>query len=116
MSEPDSDEVVFDRAKRELRGLDQVETQYEQRILPCTVLLMQDAFYKWRDDFEDWPRKTKTRGHGSLSRGVEEWLDRRCERIPNSKLGEKERDELRRWHWGPFLIAGAGFEPATFGL
>jgi hypothetical protein len=59
LSEPDSDEVVFDRAKRELRGLDQVESQYEQRILPCTVLLTQDAFYKWRDGFEDWQRKTK---------------------------------------------------------
>lgn len=59
LSEPDSDEVVFDRAKRELRGLDQVEAQYEQRILPCTALLTQDAFYNWRDGFEDWQRKTK---------------------------------------------------------
>ena len=43
LSEPDSDEVVFDRAKRELRGLDTVEVQYEQRMLPCTVLLSQKA-------------------------------------------------------------------------
>src|ERR1017187_10360505 len=35
LSEPDSDDVVCDRAKRELRGLDSVEAQYEQRMLPC---------------------------------------------------------------------------------
>ena len=44
LGEPDSDEVVFDRAKRELRGLDTPEVQYEQRMLPCTVLLSQQAF------------------------------------------------------------------------
>lgn len=54
LSEPDSDDVVFDRTKRELRGLDSSETQYEQRILPCTVLLTQQAFYQWRDGFEEW--------------------------------------------------------------
>lgn len=59
LSEPDSDEVVFDRAKRELRGLEKVETQYEQRILPCTALLTQQAFYEWRDGFEDWLRQTE---------------------------------------------------------
>src|SRR5436309_2473567 len=32
LTEPDSDELVFDRAKRELRGLGQSETQFEQRI------------------------------------------------------------------------------------
>src|SRR4051795_6903255 len=31
LSDPDSDDVVFDRAKRELRGLDSAEAQYEQR-------------------------------------------------------------------------------------
>jgi hypothetical protein len=58
LSEPDSDDVVFDRAKRELRGLDNAESQYEQRMLPCTVLLTQQGFYKWRDGFEDWLRQT----------------------------------------------------------
>jgi len=57
LSEPDSDDVVFDRAKRELRGLDNAKSQYEQRILPCTVLLTQQGFYKWRDGFEDWLRQ-----------------------------------------------------------
>jgi hypothetical protein len=44
LSEPDSDEIVFDRARRELRGLDERETQYKQRTLPCTELLTQQAF------------------------------------------------------------------------
>src|SRR5437763_2558634 len=39
LAEPDSDEIVFDRARRELRGLETPDAQYEQRILPCTVLL-----------------------------------------------------------------------------
>jgi hypothetical protein len=56
LTEPDSDEVVFDRARRELRGLDNPELQYEQRILPCTELFTQDAFYQWRDGFDDWAR------------------------------------------------------------
>jgi len=54
LEEPDSDEIVFDRAKRELRGLAAAEAQFEQRILPCTALLSQDRFFAWRDGFEDW--------------------------------------------------------------
>jgi hypothetical protein len=54
LNEPDSDDVVFDRSLRELRGLDTPEEQFAQRKLPCTVLLNQDAFYSWRDDYEDW--------------------------------------------------------------
>jgi hypothetical protein len=56
LAEADSDEIVFDRARRELRGLDNRETQYEQRILPCTELLTAQAFYGWRDGFDDWAR------------------------------------------------------------
>lgn len=54
LSEPDTDDVVFDRARRELRGLDTPEGQYQERILPCTALLTQQGFYAWRDGFEDW--------------------------------------------------------------
>jgi hypothetical protein len=72
LDEPDSDEVVFDRAKRELRGLDKVETQYEQRMLPCTVLLTQQSFYQWRDGFEDWLRQTAA---DDLERYRAEWRD-----------------------------------------
>lgn len=72
LSEPDSDEVVFDRAKRELRGLDTAEVQYEQRMLPCTVLLSQQAFYRWRDGYEDWLR---TNHLDQLERYRSEWRD-----------------------------------------
>jgi hypothetical protein len=54
LEDPDNDEIVFDRAKRELRGLDTRETQYEQHILPCAELLRAEVFYEWRDGFEDW--------------------------------------------------------------
>lgn len=56
LNESDSDAVVFDRAKRELRDLLKPATQFDQRILPCTQLLSQEAFYKWRDSYEDWAR------------------------------------------------------------
>jgi hypothetical protein len=72
LSEPDSDDVVFDRAKRELRGLDSVETQYEQRMLPCTVLLSQHSFFQWRDGFEDWLRRTTPDG---LDKYRAEWRE-----------------------------------------
>jgi Protein of unknown function DUF262 len=72
LSEPDSDEIVFDRARRELRGLDTAETQYTQRTLPCTALLTQRAFYEWRDGFEDWLRSTAP---DLLSRYRSEWRD-----------------------------------------
>jgi hypothetical protein len=58
VSAPDDDEVVFDRARRELRGLENREIQFERRILPCTALVSQLNFYTWRDGFEDWLRKT----------------------------------------------------------
>lgn len=56
LDDPDSDSIVFDRAKRELGGLDARTTQFEQRVLPCTELLSADKFYKWRDEYEDWLR------------------------------------------------------------
>jgi len=55
--DPDNDEIVFSRTKRDLRDLDKAEVQYEQRILPCTALLGTHAFYSWRDGFEDWLRE-----------------------------------------------------------
>ncbi|HEY2631901.1 MAG TPA: DUF262 domain-containing protein [Solirubrobacteraceae bacterium] len=57
LQEPDSDEVVFDRSKRELRGLDNIEVQYAQRTLPCTALLTERAFSEWVYGFEDWLRE-----------------------------------------------------------
>ena len=72
LSEPDSDEIVFDRAKRELRGLLSAEAQYEQRKLPCTALLSQQRFYQWRDGFEDWVRQNVP---DQLDRYRSQWRD-----------------------------------------
>ena len=72
LADPEDDEIVFDRARRELRGLDSVETQYEQRILPCTALLTQQRFFRWRDGFEDWVHATSP---GALERYRAEWRD-----------------------------------------
>jgi hypothetical protein len=72
LTEPDSDEVVFDRARRELRGLDTPDIQYEQRMLPCTVLLSQQAFYRWRDGYEDWLRINHA---NQVDRYRSEWRD-----------------------------------------
>ncbi|HEY7953378.1 MAG TPA: DUF262 domain-containing protein, partial [Solirubrobacteraceae bacterium] len=72
LTEPDNDDVVFDRTRRELRGLDSDETQYEQRILPCTALLAQATFFSWRDGFEDWLRQTDP---AKLDQYRSEWRD-----------------------------------------
>lgn len=58
LNESDSDQIVFERAKRELRGLDTAEVQFAERVLPCTELLSQQRFYAWRDKFEDWLAST----------------------------------------------------------
>ena len=72
LADPEDDEIVFDRARRELRGLDSVETQYEQRILPCTALLTRQRSFRWRDGFEDWVHATSP---GALERYRAEWRD-----------------------------------------
>jgi hypothetical protein len=72
LSEPDSDEIIFDRAKRELRGLGAPDAQYEQRILPCTALLTQQSFFAWRDGFEDW---LGSNAPDQLGRYRSEWRD-----------------------------------------
>lgn len=72
LTEPDSDDVVFDRAKRELRGLDTAEGQYEQRMLPCPVLLTQQGFLQWLHGFEDWLRSNHP---DQLDRYRDEWRD-----------------------------------------
>jgi hypothetical protein len=70
--DPDSDQIVFDRAKRELRGLDDPEIQFAERVLPCTALLSQQRFYAWRDKFEDWLNKNAPQ---DVDRYRNEWRD-----------------------------------------
>lgn len=72
LSEPDSDDIIFDRMRRDLRGLNLSETQYEQRVLPCTALLTQQRFFAWRDGFEDWLRLNTP---DSLAQYRSEWRD-----------------------------------------
>ena len=72
LSEPDSDNVVSDRARRELRGLDTAQLQYQQRMLPCTALFSQQAFYRWRDGYEDWLR---TNHPDQVERYRSDWRD-----------------------------------------
>ena len=59
-NEPDNDEIVFDRSKRELDGLDQEKVQYARHILPCTRLLKMKDFLAWRDGLEDSLRDQDT--------------------------------------------------------
>ena len=54
MSKPSDDEIVFDRSSKDLNGLENPETQYAQRLLPCTRLLTSDGFLQWRDGLDDW--------------------------------------------------------------
>jgi len=93
LEEPDSDDIVFDRAKRELRGLDTREVQYEQRILPCTELLRPQLFYAWRDGFEDWLRANDG---SQLDRYRSEWRDRWTEAVTNFQTFEVPLVELPR--------------------
>jgi hypothetical protein len=93
LDEPDSDEVVFDRSKRELRGLDNIETQYMQRMLPCTVLLTQQAFYQWRDGFEDWLRANAS---AELDRYRSEWRDGWTKAVTDFQTFEVPLVELPR--------------------
>jgi len=55
-SNPDDDDIVLERSVRDVGDWNTPEAQFAQRILPCTVLLEPDGFYKWRDKFEDWLR------------------------------------------------------------
>lgn len=54
--EPDNDDIVIEKSKRDIGDLNSSEEQYKRHLLPCTVLLRPADFYKWRDGFEDWVR------------------------------------------------------------
>jgi len=54
--DPDHDDIVIERSKRDVADLHSPTAQYQRHLLPCTVLLRPTDFYKWRDGFEDWVR------------------------------------------------------------
>jgi hypothetical protein len=59
----ENDEIVFDRMKRELDGLDMEEVQYQRSILPCTRLLTAGASLKWLYGIDDWLREHEPDSH-----------------------------------------------------
>ena len=56
LSDPTNDEIVFDRSPKDLNGLENTETQYAQRILPCTELFSPGGFINWIFGIDDWLR------------------------------------------------------------
>ncbi|HEY3319913.1 MAG TPA: DUF262 domain-containing protein [Planctomycetota bacterium] len=73
MSDIDDDDFVFSRTQRELAGLDEPKNQYRQQMLPCTVLLRDGNFLKWRDGLDDWLKDNDPEEHNRF-RG--EWRDK----------------------------------------
>jgi hypothetical protein len=72
LTDPDNDEIVFDLAKNELDGLDDIKVQYRQRVLPCTTLMTSKAFMKWKNGLDDWLKDNEPENH---VRYREEWRD-----------------------------------------
>jgi hypothetical protein len=74
VNEPDNDEIVFDRSKRELDGLDQDRVQYSRHILPCTRLIKMKDFLTWRDGLEDSLRDQDTANYKEFrAKWRDEW-------------------------------------------
>lgn len=63
LSQPEDDEIVFDRAEGELDGLESTRKQYVDRILPCTSLLRPADFRKWQNGLDDWLLANDREGH-----------------------------------------------------
>jgi hypothetical protein len=93
LAEPDNDDVVFDRARRELRGLDSRDTQYAERILPCTELLTPQGFLNWRDGFDDWARDQGAELHDQYR---SEWRDPWTKAVTSFQTFEAPLVELPR--------------------
>ena len=55
-TDPDNDDIIIERSKRDVDDLHTPAAQFQRHLLPCTVLLRPADFYKWRDGFEDWLR------------------------------------------------------------
>jgi len=72
IEDPDSDEIIFDRSKRELDDLDRAEIQFSRRVLPCTRLMRSLDFLEWRDGLDDWLRENEPANH---QRFRKEWRD-----------------------------------------
>jgi len=70
MSDPEDDEIVFDRTKKDLDGLDRPEVQFQRRVLPCTRLMRSEDFLEWRDGIDDWLKDNEPENYTTFR---EEW-------------------------------------------
>jgi hypothetical protein len=93
LHEPDNDEIVFDRSRRELDGLNKVENQWERKVLPCTRLLRPESFLEWRDGLDDWLRDFDLDGHKQFR---SEWRGRWTEIVNGFQNFEVPLVELPR--------------------
>ncbi len=60
---PDDNSIVFERSEKELDGLDQINKQYDQYILPCTRLTDLSNFMSWSHGLEKWLQENNQTGH-----------------------------------------------------
>lgn len=70
MNDPDDDDIVLERALRDLEGLLEEDTQFTRRTVPCTVLLNPTDFYEWLYKFEGWVEKHELH---NLAQFKKEW-------------------------------------------
>lgn len=93
ISDPDHDEIVFDRAKRELDGLDSLSIQFERRVLPCTELLRPETFLQWRDGLDDWLQEQRPQEHEVFRR---EWRGKWTKAVSDFQTFEASVIEIPR--------------------
>jgi hypothetical protein len=93
LEDPYEDEIIFDRAKRELDGLDKADVQYASRILPCTALLTSKAFLAWRDGLDDWLRDREPKNHRAFR---DEWRELWTKAVTDFQTFEVPLVELPR--------------------
>jgi hypothetical protein len=93
LEDPYEDELIFDRAKRELDGLDRPEVQYAKRILPCTALLTSQGFLSWRDGLDDWLREHEPDNHRAFR---DTWRDPWTKAVTDFQTFEVPLVELPR--------------------
>jgi hypothetical protein len=93
LSDPEDDEIVFDRSKKELDGLDIPAVQYQKRILPCEKLLRSKDFMEWRDGLDDWLRDKEPDNHKTFR---EQWRDDWTKAVTDFQTFEAPLVELPR--------------------
>lgn len=70
----DDDGIVFDRTLREAArdGIDTEHGQWRSHTLPCTALLRERDYLRWRDGIDDWLHSSNPSDH---QRFREEWRE-----------------------------------------